>query len=276
MANSARVRVALAALLCLALASPVSAAALPRPTHVVVVIEENHTLAQIVASGNAPYLATVARSGALFTHAYGVTHPSQPNYFALLSGRTNDNGDGCPARGVPAGAPNLASELLAAGFTFGAYSEALPVRGFMGCAAGTYAQKHAPWTHFTNIPQRSHAPLDALTAFDALPTLAFIVPDVDDDMHDGTVKEGDDWAQLHLTPLLRWAATHNTLVVFTWDEGFDAVNSIPTMFVGPMVRAGTYAERIDHFRVLRTLEDLYGLTPTGRAARVAPITDIWR
>jgi acid phosphatase len=251
-------------------------AALPRPAHVVVVIEENHTLAQIVASGNAPYLADVARSGALFTHAYGVTHPSQPNYFALLSGRTNDNGDRCPARGVPAGAPNLASELLAAGFTFAAYSEALPVRGFMGCAAGTYAQKHAPWTHFTNIPQQSHQPLTALTSFDALPTVTFIVPDVDDDMHDGTVKEGDDWAQAHLTPLLRWAAAHDTLVVFTWDEGFDAVNSIPTMFVGPMVRAGRYAERIDHFRVLRTLEDLYGLTPTGRAAAVVPITDIWR
>jgi phosphatidylinositol-3-phosphatase len=273
MANSAPL---LAALLSLPLASPAPAAALPRPAHVVVVIEENHTLAQIVASGNAPYLADVARSGALFTHAYGVTHPSQPNYFALLSGRTNDNGDRCPAGGVPAGAPNLASELLAAGFTFAAYSEALPVRGFMGCAAGTYAQKHAPWTHFTNIPQQSHQPLTALTSFDALPTVTFIVPDVDDDMHDGTVKEGDDWAQAHLTPLLRWAAAHDTLVVFTWDEGFDAVNSIPTMFVGPMVRAGRYAERIDHFRVLRTLEDIYGLMPTGRAAAVAPITDIWR
>jgi acid phosphatase len=65
-------------------------------------------------------------------------------------------------------------------------------------------------------------------------------------------------------------------VVFTWDEGFDALNSIPTMFVGPMVRAGRYSERIDHYRVLRTLEDLYGLTPTGKAANVAPITDIWR
>ena len=119
----------------------------------------------------------------------------------------------------------------------------------MGCSAGTYAQKHAPWTHFTQHPAAVHAPLDALTSFDALPTVTFIVPDVDDDMHDGTVKEGDDWAAEHLTPLLKWAATHDTLVVFTWDEGFDAVNSIPTMFVGPMVRAGKYAERIDHFRV---------------------------
>ena len=250
--------------------------AMPRPAHVVVVIEENRTLAQVVGSASAPYLTTVARSGALFTHAYGVTHPSQPNYFALFAGLTNDNGDRCPAHGVPAGASNLASELLAAHLTFAAYSESLPGTGFIGCWAGTYAQKHAPWTHFTNIPQNLHHPLTALTSFDALPTVAFIVPNVDDDMHDGTLKEGDDWAEAHLTPLLQWAAKHDTLVVFTWDEGYDSVNSIPTMFVGPMIRPGRYAERIDHYRVLRTLEDLYGLTPTGRAAKVAPITAIWK
>jgi hypothetical protein len=43
-----------------------------------------------------------------------------------------------------------------------------------------------------------------------------------------------------------------------------------------MVRAGSYTERIDHYRVLRTLEDLYGLRPTGNAANVAPITTIWK
>ncbi len=63
-----------------------SANALPRPAHVVVVVEENHTLAQVIGSADATYLGTVAQNGALFTHAYGVTHPSQPNYFALLAG----------------------------------------------------------------------------------------------------------------------------------------------------------------------------------------------
>jgi len=267
--------VACVALLVAGLAEP-APAALPRPAHVVVVIEENHTLAQVVESGDAPYLATVARTGALFTRARGVTHPSQPNYFALFAGLTNTNGDDCPARGVPRDAPNLASELLAAGFTFAAYSEALPSAGFLGCWAGTYAQKHAPWTHFTNVPQRLHRPLDDLRSFDALPTVTFIVPDVDDDMHDGTVREADDWAAAHLAPLLRWAQTHDTLVVFTWDEGYDERNSIPTMFVGPMVKPGRYAQRVDHYRVVRTLEDLYGLAPTGRAASVAPIADVWR
>ena len=236
-------------------------------------IEENHTLAQIVASGNAPYLATVARSGALFTHAYGVTHPSQPNYFALFAGRTNDNGDGCPALGMPRERPNLGSELLAAHLTFAAYSEALPAPGFMGCSAGNVRAEARAMDALHQHPAAAAPAAGRAHVVRCVADVTFIVPDVDDDMHDGTVKEGDDWAAEHLTPLLKWAATHDTLVVFTWDEGFDALNSIPTMFVGPMVRAGRYTERIDHYRVLRTLEDLYGLTPpaTPPASHRSPI-----
>jgi hypothetical protein len=249
---------------------------LPRPTHTVVVIEENKTLAQIFEGDDAPYLNAVAKNGALFTRAFGIRHPSQPNYFALFAGLTNSNGDRCPAVPIPRDAPNLGSLLLQANYTFSAYSEALPSVGFMGCSAGTYAQKHAPWTHFTNIPQTLHRPLSDLKSFDQLTTVTFIVPDVDDDMHDGTIKAGDDWAEKHLGPLLQWAATHDTLVIFTWDEGYDNKNSIPTVFVGPMVKAGRYTQRIDHFNVLRTLEDMYGLPATGGAAEVAPITNIWR
>ncbi len=274
---SARLSCALIALFALfALAGPAFAAPLPRPAHVVIVIDENRTLKEVIGSGHAPYLTTVAQHGALFTHAYGITHPSQPNYFALIAGVTNSNGNNCPARGIPADAPNLASELLAAHLTFAAYSESLPSVGFLGCSAGPYAKKHAAWTFFSNIPPRLHVPLADLKSWDTLPTVTIIVPNVDDDMHDGTVKEGDDWAETHLASLLAWASAHDTLVVFTWDEGFDSLNSIPTMFVGPMIRAGRYPERVDHYRVLRTIEDLYGLPPTGNAARTTPLTDIWK
>jgi acid phosphatase len=260
----------------LGLATSPARAALPRPAHVVVVIEENHTFAQIVGNGKAPYLNRLAASGALFTHAYGVTHPSLPNYFALFSGRTNTNGDACPAVGIPKDAPNIASELLASRLTFGAYSESLPETGWTGCAAGAYGRKHAPWVHFSNVPQSLHKPLADLHAFDALGTVTFIVPNVDDDMHDGSIAEADDWFDRRLDALVRWGRTHDTLVVVTWDEGYDDANDIPTFFVGPMVRPGRYAERVDHYRVLRTLEDMYGLAPTGAAAKTTPIADVWR
>ncbi|MGD1066953.1 MAG: alkaline phosphatase family protein [Vulcanimicrobiaceae bacterium] len=268
---------AVVSLAMVALAPPVSAATLPRPAHVVVVIEENHTFAQIVGNPHAPFLTALAARGAAFTNAHGVTHPSLPNYFALFAGIQNTNGDGCPARAIPANAPNLGSELDAAHLSFVGYAESMPEEDWHGCWAGSYARKHVPWAQFANLPRTASEPFSAFPSdFDRLPTVAFVVPNVDDDMHDGTVAQADAWARTHLGPLVRWAQTHDTLVILTMDEGYDSTNSIPIIFAGPMVQPGRYAQRIDHYNVLRTLADMYGLVPPGHAARVAPITDCWR
>jgi hypothetical protein len=251
-------------------------AAVPRPAHTVVIIEENKSYRQIIGNPDAPFINELARQGANFSNAHGVTHPSLPNYFALFAGITNANGDRCPARGVDPHAPNLASELLAAHDSFVGYAESLPARGFTGCWAGRYARKHVPWIQFDNVPAALSMPFTALPSFDRLPTVAFIVPNLDDDMHDGSIAAGDAWLKTHLEPLFAWAKTHDTLVILTWDEGVDYRNDIPTIFWGPMIEPGTYSERIDHYSVLRTLERAYGLPLTG-AARTAPaIEGIWR
>ena len=271
-------RVAAAAALLAVATAPAAHGAerLPRPAHVIVLVEENRTLSQILGSSHAPYINSLFRRGALFTDSHGVMHPSLPNYFALFAGATNSNGDECPAHGISKTAPNLAAELLAAHLSFAAYSESLPAAGFKGCWAGTYARKHAPWVHFTNLPASGNLPLSALPRYEALPTVSFIIPNVNHDMHDGTIAEADAWLKRRLAPLIVWAASHDTLVVLTWDEGYDSANHIPTAFVGPMVKPGRYAERVDHYRVLRTLEEMYGLPPSGRAGKVSPITSCWR
>jgi len=251
--------------------------ALPRPAHVVVIVEENKSGWQIVGNRrNAPYINELIDRGALFTHAHGVSHPSLPNYFALFAGVTNTNRDDCPALGIPRDAPNLASELHAAHLSFAGYSESLPEPGFIGCWAGRYARKHAPWVHFSNVPPSENLPFSRFPAYDNLPTVSFVIPDVEDDMHDGSIAEGDAWLSKKLGPLVEWAATHDTLIVLTWDEGNDPFNTIPTIFYGPMVQPGRYAERVDHYRVLRTLEDLYGLPHAGQSGSVTPIADCWR
>jgi len=254
-----------------------SAAALPRPAHVIVIVEENKSLAQIEGNSHASFINTVAARGALFTNAHGVTHPSLPNYLALFAGLTNTNGDGCPAEGISPQAPNLGSELLAAHLSFAGYAEALPATGSTVCAAGTYARKHAPWVAFDNVPKTDSKPMDALPAnYAALPTVAFLIPDVDDDMHDGTIDAGDTWLSQHLKPLLAWADAHDTLVVITWDEGYDPANTIPTIFYGPMVKPGRYGEIVNHLSTLRTLEEMFGLKATGAAANVPAIVDCWK
>src|SRR6185312_6017422 len=104
-----------------------AAATLPTYAHIVIVMEENHSYSDIIGNSKAPYMNTLANSGALITASYGVTHPSEPNYMALFGGSTDGlSSDACP---VTSSAANLGSELLGAGYTFKGYSEGLPSTG---------------------------------------------------------------------------------------------------------------------------------------------------
>jgi phosphatidylinositol-3-phosphatase len=252
---------------------------LPRPAHVIVVIEENKSFDDIAGnSKEAPYLNELIPHAALFTQSYGVAHPSQPNYFALFAGRTNSDGDACAVSGIPPTADNLGTELLTHGLTFVGYAEGLPAPGYRGCIAGDYARKHAPWAYFTTIPASAIQPFTAFPHdYAKLPTVAFLIPDLQDDMHSGSIAHGDAWLRRTLSPLVAWAARHETLIIITWDESSAPLsNHIPTLFVGPMVRPGRYAEPITHYAVLRTIEDMYGLPHAGHAGEVQPIVECWR
>ena len=248
------------------------------PRAVILVIDENKSPGDVLDDlDRGPYIRSLASRGALFTNSYGITHPSQPNYFALFSGQATSNADNCPAVGIANTAPNLASELLAAHRTFVAYSEDLPSVGYDGCATDQYARKHAPWTHFTNVPRYLERPFSQLSSPDDLPDVTFIIPNLIHDMHSASVERGDAWLQDHLEPIIQWGALNNALVIYTFDESSAYfTNRIPTIFIGPMVKPGKYDEPMSHYSVLRTIEDLYALPHAGHSAEVAPIVDIWR
>ncbi len=251
-------------------------AAMPLPAHVVVVIEENHGYSQIIGSPQAPYINTLASEGALFTNSHAITHPSEPNYLALFSGSTQGiTDDSCPHS---FSAVNLGSELIAAKKTFTGYAEGLPSTGSTVCTSGEYARKHAPWTDFSNAPSADNKPFSSFpTNFSSLPTISWVVPDLLDDMHDGTIQQADSWLQTHLQAYATWAKTHNSLLIVTWDEDQGTTaNQIATIFVGPMVKPGKYSENINHYSVLRTLEAIYGLPYAGKSASVTTITDVWQ
>jgi acid phosphatase len=256
-------------------------AALPPapPAHVVVIVEENKDFEAIAGNTrSALYLNELIVRGALFTRSYGIKHPSQPNYLALFAGVTNTNRDGCPPAGIDTNAPNLATELRAKHLSFAGYSEDLPAPGSRACWSGEYARKHVPWADFDNVPPSENLPFSALPSdYNRLPTVSFIIPNLVDDMHSASIARGDRWLRDHAGPLIDWAQTHNTLVIITCDESDELIgNRIPTIFIGPMVKPGTYGERINHFSVLRTIEDLYKTGHAGASADVSPITGIWR
>jgi acid phosphatase len=256
----------------------VAAQAVPVPAHIVIVIEENKPDGAIMGSKSAPYINALAGGGANMTQSFAETHPSEPNYLALFSGNTFGlTSDACP---VNAGAaPNLASELLAAGYTFGGFSEDLPAVGATDCSAGKYARKHVPWANFTNVPAATSVPFSAFnnrTDYATLPTVSFVVPNLDNDMHDGSVAQGDTWLYNNLSHYANWAAGNNSLLIITFDEDDGgSQNQIPTIIYGAHVKPGSYSQPMSHYNVLSTIEEMYGLPKTGLAANAPPITDIW-
>jgi phosphatidylinositol-3-phosphatase len=309
--------------------------ALPRPDHVVIVIMENHSYGQIIGSADAPNINALALDGANFVNApadptgatsgsHGLRHPSQPNYLELFSGDhqgvLQDGHPGTASEPLsappPFATPNLAASLIAAGLKFVSYSEHLPSVGFDGDSFSTnpvltqYERKHNPVANWqaADAPANHHVPLavnQPFTAFPtdaagyaALPTISIVVPDQQNDMHDGSVAQGDAWLKTNiLDGYYQWAKTHNSLLILTFDEDGDNTpgNQIPTIFAGPMIKPGNYFESninppdvrppdglitptgtaMTHYNVLRTVEDMYGLPPIGGSANTPAISDVF-
>ncbi|MBI5430438.1 MAG: acid phosphatase [Nitrosomonadales bacterium] len=266
------------ALLAFVLAQTAHAEKLPRPDHVVVVIEENRGYSQIMNMRNSgSYIHALAKRGVLFTRSYGVTHPSQPNYLALFSGSTQGiDSNSCPHT---FNGDNLASSLQEKGLSFASYAESLPAAGDLSCASGAYQRKHNPvanWQGTRLSAEINRRFVDFPEEFSKLPTIALVIPDQDNDMHDGDFARADAWLKSRIEPYVEWAFTHNSLLILTWDEDdYREGNRIVTIFVGPMVKAGDSAQRIDHYNLLRTLLDFHGLPALGASLDAEPIKGIW-
>jgi phosphatidylinositol-3-phosphatase len=264
-------------------------AQLPQPDHTVIIIEENHGYDQIIGSNAAPYINSLANDtlSALFTDSHGVTHPSQPNYLWLFSG---DN-QGVTTDNLPTDTPfttlNIGALLLSNNKTFTGYSEDLPYTGFNGASSGAYARKHNPWVNWQDadpngIPSGLNKPFtDFPSDYSTLPTVSFVVPNQNNDMHNGSdpsrITTGDTWLQNNLDGYIQWAKTHNSLAIVTFDEDdFTGSNHIATLFVGELVLNGEYNQTINHLNILRTIEDMYGLGYAGSSGDSTSITNCWK
>ena len=256
---------------------------LPRAatSHVVVVVMENKERDDALAPSSAPYLSGLARRSGSMTASFGVRHPSLPNYLALISGSTQGVTDDCTD--CQGHGPTLADQLERAGRTWKAYMEGLPapcsadVAGHRG-----YAKKHNPFAYFPAIT-RDRRRCRRIVGFDALaadlkagrlPDFSFVSPDLCNDTHDCDVGQGDRFLRATLPRLIRELGPHGFLVL-TYDEGRSDAGCcagqasggrIATVVAGPDVRPGARsATPVDHYGVLRTIEDAFRVGHLGHA-----------
>jgi acid phosphatase len=203
----------------------------PRPAtlqvnHVFIVMEENHSYSEVIGNPDMPYLNSLAQTYSSWPAYYADTHPSIGNYFMLTTGQIITNDDGYTDTVY---VDNVVRELLAAGKTWKEYSESLPYQGYDGGDAGYYSQHHNPLSYMSDVrndPQQLQnlVPFTQLAtdiANHALPNYGFIVPNVLDDAHDGTLAMADAWLQTNIAPLLAspdFNAPGGGLLIIVFDE----------------------------------------------------------
>jgi acid phosphatase len=154
----------------------------------------------------------------------------------------------------------------------------MPHDGYTGCETDKYARKHSPWVDFPhNVPASDNLVYRGFPS--SPPTLAWITPNLCNDMHDCRIVHGDKWLAKNLPPIIDWDNKHDGLLIVTFDEAapdLDGSNHVATILLGPMVTGGsTDGQDLDHYAVLHTVEALFGLPCIKDECSAPVISGIW-
>jgi phospholipase C len=252
--------------------------------HVVIVVLENKNADDAKTQ---PFMNWMANDGAFLAQYYALTHPSQPNYIAMISGSTqgvtND-------QNVTIHAKHIGQFV-----TWKTYAEDYPEGG---CRTekkiGRYVRKHNPFISFDDVAAHDAcANIVPFTHFAAdfasgtLPQLSLVIPNLDDDAHNQPVRFADDWLTKNFKPFMAhpevWS---DTLLVVTFDEdqkklifGGDG-NRVYTALWGGAVMPHTVISDVsyDHYDLLCTIEEIFHVPSTLAAGDAAahPVGGIWK
>jgi phosphatidylinositol-3-phosphatase len=264
--------------------------------HVIWIWLENHSYNAILGSSQAPYFNTLAKDCGLATNYHNVTHPSLPNYIAATSGLSYSSiqkflSDCSPSSSCDTSAKSIFGQ----GETWKSYEESMP----SACDhsnSGNYAVRHNPAVYYTTLSGCSsgdvaYSHLASDLAHNQLPAFSFITPNLIDDMHNGTVADGNSWMSRNLPTILNSAEYKNgsTVIFITFDEGSDvgsyadgehcATNTsdtschLPTFVISPSTKVGARSGTLfSHYSLLATAEQLLHLSKLGLASSAATMT----
>jgi phospholipase C len=260
----------------------------PKSKHVVMVMEENQSYSTVVGKTAVwPNLNRLIGEGALPTNYYADSHPSIGNYFMLTTGQlltTNDEST------TVWDVDSIARRMVDSGVSFKVYAEGIK-RGYVGGNTGLYLVRHNPFARLSDITDNPKVADEHIWPFSQfkvdladgkLPEFSFIVPDVNDDAHNGTPHEADTWLQKNvISPLSSYPAFKlggDGILIVDFDEAEDSDSRfggghVSPVLWGPDVLVG-YRQKsttiFQHQSMLRTLMEALGLKDPPADAATAP------
>ena len=237
----------------------------------VLVVEENHSFADVITNSGMPYLKSLAAQNSLATGYYADTHPSIGNYFMMTTGQIITNDDSFTGT---VNVDNVVRHMLSAGKTWKSYAESLPAVGYTGGNSGAYVKRHNPFAYFSDVANSSveRQNLVPFSEFASdmnngrLPDFSFVVPNVNDDAHNGTLQQANLWLQANIGPLLSSPQFKNGgLLLIVFDEAEDTDTTlggghVPLVLVGPAVKHGFQsANQYQHQNLLKMIISYLGI-----------------
>ncbi|APE17790.1 hypothetical protein BOH72_23535 [Mycobacterium sp. WY10] len=118
--------------------------------HVFLIYMENKGYNDIVGSPNAPYLNSLINAYGFADNYYAVTHPSLPNYYAIVGGQVYGKTYNCQSVCID-DPNNITTKLAAKGKTWAAYAQSLMPGQDPLVASGGYSPDQTPWPAFAGI-----------------------------------------------------------------------------------------------------------------------------
>ncbi|MGZ4283289.1 MAG: alkaline phosphatase family protein [Solirubrobacteraceae bacterium] len=242
-------------------------------THVVWVLMENHGYGSIIGSSQAPYINQLANTYGLATNYFALSHPSLPNYIGLTSGGTQGISDDNDPSSHPLSVPSIFSQLP--GGMSRSLQESMP-SNCLKTDSGQYLARHNPMAYYTNLgTDCSNYDVPFGSSPDLSAAFTFVTPNAIDDMHDGTIAQGDLFLSKYVPALMATPQYQagNTAIFIVWDEDEDTGgnNQVPLIVVSPSTNAVKISTSYNHYSLLRTTEDLLGLPALGGAASASPM-----
>jgi len=253
----------------------------PSSSHVFIVMEENHSFSEVIGNTAMPYFNRLASHYGLATQYYADSHPSIGNYFMLTTGKIETKNDAFTGT---VSDDNVVRELVKANRTWHCYAESLPNAGYTGGDSYPYLKHHNPFVYFSDVvgsPQANNVVPFSQFSSDLgsghIPDFSFIVPNVLDDAHDGSLGMADHWLSTNIDTLIKSISFKNDgLLIVVFDESVQSDSAhggghVALVVIGPKVKTGYQSRSFyQHQSTLRPVLSTLGLSSFPGSAASAP------